>query len=213
MKENEILKDIVETKKTNTNPVKSPPRDPFVRTVGLPAIVPNPHGSTSTLEKADYRLVTAIQAAHRSFCITNPALPDNPIVFASKGFLDLTGYRLDQVLGRNCRFLQGPKTDPRQVDIIRKGVALGVDTTVCILNYKCDGTPFYCQLYLAALRDINHKIVNFVGVQVELEVRTIGNTRSWWLYFPAVCEIIFIWNMYLRLIYICNVAPRAHRES
>ena len=85
----------------------------------------------------------------------------------------MTGYRLDQVLGKNCRFLQGPGTDPRQVDALRKGISLGVDTSVCLMNYKADGTSFYNQIFLAALRDNNHKIVNYVGVQVEVEVMTI----------------------------------------
>jgi len=126
--------------------------------------------SNSILEKADYRLVSAIQAAQGSFCITNPLIYDNPIVFASNGFLKQTKYRLDQVMGRNCRFLQGPGTDSRQVNLIRNGISNGFDVSVCLLNYKSDGTPFYCQLLLAPLRDINHKVVNYVGVQVELKV-------------------------------------------
>ena len=61
---------------------------------------------TSVLEKDDFNLIQAIQAAQRSFVITDPSLPDNPIIFASKGFLELSGYQLEDVLGRNCRFLQ-----------------------------------------------------------------------------------------------------------
>merc|ERR1712232_160508 len=73
--------------------------------------------------------------------------------YVSQGFLDLTGYSLDQVLGRNCRFLQGPGTDQSAVDVIRKGVREGEDTSVCLLNYKADGTPFWNQFFVAALRD------------------------------------------------------------
>jgi len=124
--------------------------------------------AVSNLGKDDYRLLSAIQASHQSYCISNPSLSDNPIIYASKHFLDMTGYRLDQVLGRNCRFLQGPGTDRRQVDALRRGISAGVDTSVCILNYKADGTPFYNQIFMAALRDIHHKIVNYIGVQVEV---------------------------------------------
>jgi PAS domain-containing protein len=120
------------------------------------------------LEKSDFGLMTAIQAAQRSFCITDPSLPDNPIVFASQGFLDLSGYSLNEVLGRNCRFLQGPGTDLSQIDVLRNGIMNGVDTTVCLLNYKADGTPFYNQIFVAGLRDSSHKIINYVGVQVEV---------------------------------------------
>ena len=104
----------------------------------------------------------------RSFCITDPTLPDNPIIFASKGFLDLSGYSLGEVLGRNCRFLQGPGTDQTQVEILRKGILNGVDTSICLLNYKADGTPFYNQIFVAGLRDASRKIINYVGVQVEV---------------------------------------------
>ncbi len=124
--------------------------------------------ATISLEKSDFGLMTAIQAAQRSFCITDPSLPDNPIVFASQGFLDLSGYSLNEVLGRNCRFLQGPGTDLSQIDVLRNGIMNGVDTTVCLLNYKADGTPFYNQIFVAGLRDSSHKIINYVGVQVEV---------------------------------------------
>ena len=86
----------------------------------------------------------------------------------SQGFLDLTGYTLEQVLGRNCRFLQGPGTDQSAVEVIRKGITEGVDTSVCLLNYKADGTPFWNQFFVAALRDANNNIVNYVGVQCEV---------------------------------------------
>lgn len=131
-------------------------------------IVATATNATSLLERADYGLMAAIQAAQRSFCLTDPSLPDNPIVFASKGFLELSGYSLGEVLGRNCRFMQGPSTDQSQVDVLRKGILAGVDTSICLLNYKADGTPFYNQIFVAALRDSSKKIINYVGVQVEV---------------------------------------------
>ena len=72
-------------------------------------------------------------------------------------------YSREQVLGRNCRFLQGPGTDPRAVDVIRTAVANGTDATACILNYKADGTPFWNQFFVAALRDSDNCIVNYVS--------------------------------------------------
>ena len=125
--------------------------------------------ATSLLEKADLGLMAAIQAAQRSFIITDPALPDNPIIFASKGFLALSGYSLEDVLGRNCRFMQGPGTDQTHVETLRKGILAGEDTSVCLLNYRADGTQFYNQIFVAALRDANKKVINYVGVQVEVK--------------------------------------------
>ncbi|KAG5179453.1 PAS domain-containing protein, partial [Tribonema minus] len=101
----------------------------------------------------------------QSFVVTDPNLPDNPIVYASQGFLDLTGYARDHVIGRNCRFLQGPNTDQRAVEHVRKGLSEGVDTSVCLLNYKADGTPFWNSFFCAALRDAQRRVVNYVGVQ------------------------------------------------
>lgn len=133
-----------------------------------PVVANNTLAATSVLDKADFGLMQAIQAAQRSFVISDPSLPDNPIIFASKGFLDLCGYQLEEVLGRNCRFLQGPSTDPKQVEVLRKGIMAGVDTSVCLLNYRADGTQFFNQVFVAALRDANNKIINYVGVQVEV---------------------------------------------
>eukprot|EP00968_Pinguiococcus_pyrenoidosus_P022624 scaffold3319_cov258-Pinguiococcus_pyrenoidosus.AAC.19 len=121
------------------------------------------------LQRTDYQLMKVLTAAQQSFVVTDPQLPDNPIVYASEGFMTLTGYSQAQVLGRNCRFLQGPDTDPKKVAIIRAGIAAGVDTSVCLLNYKADGTAFWNQFFVAALRDVNRRVVNFVGVQCELQ--------------------------------------------
>jgi len=130
--------------------------------------VPRPIQSAQQLVEPDFRLMLALQAAQKNFAVSDPSLPDNPIVYASRGFLGLTGYQMAQVVGRNCRFLQGPGTDARMVDRIRKGVAAGEDTSVCLLNYKADGTPFWNQFFVAALRDADGSVVNYVGVQCEV---------------------------------------------
>lgn len=128
----------------------------------------SPIGTTQQLMEPDFRLMMALQSAQQNFAVSDPSLPDNPIVYASQGFLHLTGYKMNQVIGRNCRFLQGPGTDPTAVDVIRKGVQDGIDTSVCLLNYKADGTPFWNQFFVAALRDADGSIVNHVGVQCQV---------------------------------------------
>lgn len=133
-----------------------------------PLPMPSGFGPVKTLMEPDFRLMSALSGSQQNFAISDPTLPDNPIVYVSQGFLDLTGYSLDQVLGRNCRFLQGPGTDQSAVDVIRKGVSEGIDTSVCLLNYKADGTPFWNQFFVAALRDAENNVVNYVGVQCEV---------------------------------------------
>ena len=127
------------------------------------------NSSPTSLVKSDFSLMESLSSGQQNFVLSDPKLPDNPIVFASPGFYKLTGYSQGEVLGRNCRFLQGPGTDSRHVDIIRKAIASGADTTICLLNYKADGTPFWNQFFIAPLRDADNLIVNFVGVQCEVQ--------------------------------------------
>ena len=124
--------------------------------------------ATKVLDDPDFSFIKALQTAQQNFVVTDPSLPDNPIVYATHGFLNLTGYALDQVLGRNCRFLQGPETDPRAVAKIRKAIEDGKDTSVCLLNYRVDGTTFWNQFFIAALRDTAGNITNYVGVQCKV---------------------------------------------
>eukprot|EP01035_Chromulina_nebulosa_P019101 gene19101-24935_t len=135
---------------------------------GASIIASDPKDATKRLDDPDYSLVKALQTAQQNFVISDPSMPDNPIVYASQGFLALTGYTLDQVLGRNCRFLQGPDTDVKAVDRIRRGIERGEDTTVVLLNYRSDGTTFWNQFFIAALRDADGNVVNFLGVQCKV---------------------------------------------
>jgi PAS domain-containing protein len=131
---------------------------------------------TEDLDKSDFSLMQSLSSGQQCFVLSDPKLPDNPIVFATPGFYKLTGYTSKEVLGRNCRFLQGPGTDTRAVDVIRKAVASGSDATVCLLNYKADGTPFWNQFFIGALRDSDNCIVNYVS-----RCRSLGRVRILWI--------------------------------
>ena len=142
---------------------------------GAASAGPEKKDDGTVLVRSDFSLMSALTSGQQNFVLSDPRLPDNPIVFATPGFYKLTGYTQEQVLGRNCRFLQGPGTDPKAVDIIRKAIATGSDCTTCILNYKADGTPFWNQFFVAALRDSDNCIVNYVGVQTEVEPEAGAN--------------------------------------
>ena len=120
------------------------------------------------MDQQDFNLVRSIQQSQHCFVITDPSLPDNPIVFASDDFLSLTGYTKDDVLGRNCRFLQGTESDQEKVRAISKGLSNGEDVSVTLINYTADGTPFWNKLFIAALRDTQDNLVNFIGVIVSV---------------------------------------------
>lgn len=145
----------------------------------LPSAVQEAVGEGATdMDSQDFNLVRSIQQSQQCFIITDPSLQDNPIVYASDDFLTLTGYQRKEVLGRNCRFLQGTETSPQKVEQVRKAISLGEDTTVTIINYTADGTAFWNKLFIAALRDAQNNIVNYIGVIVKVAAPEEGDTES-----------------------------------
>lgn len=112
----------------------------------------------------------AIQAVSQGILITDPHQADNPIIYASPSFEQLTGYTAAEVLGRNCRFLQGKDTDPAAVDIIRTAVRERRAGTVELLNYRKDGTPFWNALTIDPVFD-GERLTHFVGVQTDVTER------------------------------------------
>jgi PAS domain S-box-containing protein len=130
------------------------------------------------LVEPDFRLIQSLMHSQQNFCVSDPSLPDNPIVYCSEGFSALTGYKRHEVLGRNCRFLQGPGTDQKAVEIIRRGVSEGSDISVCLLNYKADGRPFWNNFFVGSLKDGDGNIVNHVGVQCEVNTLPISDMKD-----------------------------------
>jgi PAS domain S-box-containing protein len=121
------------------------------------------------LGHSDFELVESLAKSQQSFVLSDPRQVDNPIVYASCSFLRLTGYTREQVIGRNCRFLQGIHSDADQVAAIRQAVESGQDGAAFLVNYKADGTPFWNHFFITALRDKKNRVVNFVGVQTEVD--------------------------------------------
>jgi len=122
--------------------------------------------------EADLRLRDrAIQAVNQGIVITDPNQPDNPIIFASPGFERLTGYQSAEVVGRNCRFLQGKETDPAAVVRLREAVRAGAACTVELRNYRKDGSAFWNELSISPVRDEHGRLVHFVGVQADVTAR------------------------------------------
>ena len=105
----------------------------------------------------------AMRAARLPMIVTDSRQSDNPIIFANDAFLTLAGYDLDEVVGHNCRFLQGPQTDPVQVDRLRRAVAHGEEIALEILNYRKDGSTFWNALYLSPVRGETGEILHFFG--------------------------------------------------
>jgi PAS domain S-box-containing protein len=126
-------------------------------------------GLATNLDKQDFNLVQSLKNSQKCMIITDPSLEDNPIVFASDSFTELTGFSKDDILGRNCRFLQGPETDASKIAKLRSAIKTGEDICVTMINYKADGTAFWNNLFVAALRDAENNVVNYIGVLVEVQ--------------------------------------------
>lgn len=166
-RENAALKEIAKLKLDDS--ISKPLLDDCDAMQKMPSSVLEACGENADgMDSQDFNLVKSIQRSQRCFVITDPSLQDNPIVYASDGFLSLTGYNRDEVLGRNCRFLQGSETHQSKIDTLRKAIANGEDVTVTFINYTADGTPFWNKLFIAALRDAQNNIVNFIGVIVKV---------------------------------------------
>lgn len=109
----------------------------------------------------------AFKATRMPMIVTDPNQPDNPIIFCNAAFERLTGYSGNEVVGRNCRFLQGVDTSPDVVGRIRAAIDAGSDIAVDILNYKKNGQPFWNALFLSPVRDDANKIVYFFASQLD----------------------------------------------
>ncbi|MEQ8410196.1 MAG: PAS domain-containing protein [Erythrobacter sp.] len=107
----------------------------------------------------------AMAQTRMAICLSDPHTPDHPIVFANRAFRQLTGYSEEEIVGRNCRFLQGPKTDPEPVARIREAIANEDVVVVELLNYRKNGTTFWNALHLGPIYNDAGELVYFFGSQ------------------------------------------------
>lgn len=118
----------------------------------------------------------AADACQESILITDLRKPDNPIVFANKGFERMTGYTKSEVIGQNCRLLQGEGTDRNTVRKVRQAIDERKPFAVELLNYRKSGEAFWNQFSLTPVADENGEITHYMAVQFEHP--TIINHRS-----------------------------------
>jgi PAS domain S-box-containing protein len=113
----------------------------------------------------------AVEMTRLPMILTDPRQPDNPIAFANKAFLDLTGYEEHEIIGRNCRFLQGPHTDREHVAQLREAVAAHQPISLEILNYKRDGTPFWNAVFIGPVTNTKGELLYFFASQLDVTRR------------------------------------------
>uniref|UniRef100_A0A126WXU9 non-specific serine/threonine protein kinase n=1 Tax=Austrobaileya scandens TaxID=13351 RepID=A0A126WXU9_9MAGN len=137
------------------------------------------YGWESHFPRVSQELKDALSTLQQTFVVSNATRPDCPVMYASAGFFSMTGYSPEEVIGRNCRFLQGPETDQLEVAKIREAVETGTSYCGRLLNYKKDGIPFWNLLTITPIRDENQKVIKYIGMQVEVSKYTEGiNARA-----------------------------------
>ncbi|KAK4152163.1 hypothetical protein C8A00DRAFT_35187, partial [Chaetomidium leptoderma] len=112
-----------------------------------------------------------------AFCLTDPLQPDNPIVHASDGLLAMSGYLRREILGKNCRLLQGVATDPEAICRVSQSLALSKEVTELVINYRPDGTPYWNLVFICPLME-NGSVRYFFGAQVNISENMVSDYRD-----------------------------------
>ena len=113
----------------------------------------------------------AVETTRMPMVVVDPRQPDLPIVFANNAFVAMSGYPLEEIVGRNCRFLQGPDTDRQTIADIGRAITERRDVAVEILNYRKDGSPFWNALFISPLHNAAGELVWFFGSQLDVSRR------------------------------------------
>ena len=113
----------------------------------------------------------AVAASSNGIVITDPKVPDNPIVYVNPAFEEISGYTAVEVMGRNCRFLQADDREQPALDELREALTEARECRVVLRNYRKDGTPFWNELYVSPVHDEEGRLTNFVGFQNDITHR------------------------------------------
>jgi diguanylate cyclase (GGDEF)-like protein/PAS domain S-box-containing protein len=138
--------------------------------------VPNAQLSASVARRV-------VDAAVTGVVIVDMTAPNRPMTYVNAAFERITGYAADEVLGRNCRLLQGPETDPHAVAQIGQALATGQECRLTLRNYRADGTPFWNELWLTPVCDDDGRMVEYIGTQHDVTERYEAEARVQYLAF------------------------------
>lgn len=109
----------------------------------------------------------AFKATRMPMIITDPRQDDNPIIFCNHAFNELTGYSNAELIGRNCRLLQGPESDPAAIAKLREAVETEQNVSIDIVNYRKDGSQFWNALFVSPVRDDKGEVIYFFASQLD----------------------------------------------
>ncbi|PTQ60905.1 PAS domain S-box-containing protein [Sphingomonas aurantiaca] len=113
----------------------------------------------------------AVKTTRMPMVVTDPHRPDNPIIFCNEAFSFMTGYSQDEILGYNCRFLQGPETDQTAIDEVRAAIAKREEVAVEVLNYRKNGSTFWNALFVSPVFGDDGELRYFFASQLDISRR------------------------------------------
>lgn len=128
--------------------------------------------SSGDISGSDHNVFfAAVETTRMPMIITDPNRHDNPIIFANNAFLDMTGYSREEIIGHNCRFLQGPDTDPKAVAQVRAAIEQEHEVAVELVNYKKDGSTFWNALFISPVYNNSGSLIYFFASQLDVSRR------------------------------------------
>ncbi len=132
----------------------------------------------------------AIEATRVGLLIVDALQPDMPVVFCNTGFEEMTGYSSDEVLGRNCRFLQGDDLKQDAISVMRDAIRRGDECFVTLRNYRKDGTLFWNEVSISPIRDADDRVTHFVSIQndVTTHQRLLAEQQRWYQVLDALSD-------------------------
>ncbi|GAB1542363.1 hypothetical protein NUACC21_50370 [Scytonema sp. NUACC21] len=113
----------------------------------------------------------AIAASRNGIVIADVTMPGFPVIYANQAFEQITGYSVDEVIGKNCQFLQGADTNQVGLVELRNAISQGKGCTVVLRNYRKDGSLFWNELSISPVHDCNHKLTHYIGIQTDITER------------------------------------------
>lgn len=113
----------------------------------------------------------AVEMSRMPMCLSDPGQKDNPIIFCNQAFEKLTGYSQEEIIGRNCRFLQGKGTDPDALDEIRRALQAREEVHLELVNYRKNGADFWNALFISPVVDADGKLVYYFASQLDVSRR------------------------------------------
>ncbi|MBS1955831.1 MAG: PAS domain-containing protein [Cyanobacteria bacterium SZAS-4] len=119
----------------------------------------------------------AVESTRNGVVITDPNRPDNPIIYCNPAFAEMSGFRIDQIIGRNCRFLQRDDREQPEILEIRKAIAAEKPITTILRNYRKNGQVFWNELTVSPVHDASGKLINFIGIQNDVSARKEAERR------------------------------------